>query len=108
MGMRSDAPVVHVGMSTTKGEPDGAPPRVRTAEFLGRTLAHELGHALTLMHTRRRAFSDGTPCNHSGRPNVMEGGTDAKGGAGVALELWQILAARAAARRLARIRAAAQ
>lgn len=70
---------------------------IRKAFNLATTMAHELGHALKLGHPRNRAFSDGRPHNLSGRPNVMSGGIDARGGGGDHLEDWQICMVRSAA-----------
>ena len=94
---------VHIGAWTTKGFPQ---PTERKAEYVGRTLCHELGHALSLKHTSKRVWSDGCfmAGSHarvfegkaSARPfrNVMAGASDAKGGAGGHLEPWQIIQAR--------------
>jgi len=67
---------------------------VRPLKCLGKTMAHELGHALSLEHLIQRPFSCGSARNDSGLKNLMEGGSDAKGGGGGHLDDWQILQAR--------------
>jgi hypothetical protein len=65
---------------------------------LGKTCAHELGHALNLGHPRGKCFRDGTPCvSSTGRNNLMTGGEDETGGGGELLCPWQIWIARESA-----------
>lgn len=86
---------VIMGRRSTKGY---AGPTERPLQCLGKTCAHELGHALHLNHPSGQKFKDGVPCDYfTGRNNLMTGGVDAAGGGGEALCPWQILVARFAA-----------
>jgi hypothetical protein len=93
----------HVGAWSTKGF---TCPTERSRENIARTLCHELGHALSLAHTKRRAWADGSylagrhACTFEQTQaaqrfrNVMAGGSDSAGGAGGHLEPWQVVQAR--------------
>lgn len=86
---------VIMGRRSTKGYHT---PTERPIECLGKTCAHELGHALGLKHPRGKCFSDGVTCTlQHGNDNLMTGGQDAKGGGGTKLESWQIVLARESA-----------
>ena len=70
-------------------------PTMRPVQCLGKTCAHELGHALGLDHPKGCFFSNGVSCTQKfGDNNLMTGGADNRGGGGCSLEEWQILVAR--------------
>ena len=93
----------HIGAWSTKGFTH---PTERSREHIARTMCHELGHALSLAHTKTRAWADGSymagchPCTFQNTQdaqqfrNVMAGNTDKAGGAGGHLEPWQVVQAR--------------
>jgi len=84
-----------MGRRSTKGY---SVPTERPMHCLGKTCAHELGHALNLGHPRGKCFRDGTPCvSSTGRNNLMTGGEDETGGGGELLCPWQIWIARESA-----------
>lgn len=86
-----------MGERSNKGYATLAP---RPHSCLAKTMAHELGHALNLEHTRNKCFVvDQSPRSCSGNPNLMEGGMDSTGGGGYFLEMWQISLARDEAKR---------
>jgi hypothetical protein len=70
-----------MGERSTKGY---AFPVIRPLACLGKTLAHELGHALALDHPAGKAWScDGaSKTAQFGRDNLMTGGQDRSGGGG--------------------------
>ena len=88
---------VIIGQRSNKGYPEITN---RPLDCLGKTISHELGHALSLEHLLQRPFSCGSARNDSGFKNLMEGGNDAKGGGGSYLDDWQILEARGEACRI--------
>jgi hypothetical protein len=100
---RGTESAIHLGAWSTKGY---AHPTERAPELIARTLCHELGHALSLAHTSRRKWPDGTfmagvhprcfEATEAAQPfrNVMAGGNDKNGGAGGHLEPWQVTQAR--------------
>ena len=92
-----DTHTVIIGQRSNKGYPEIT---VRPLDCLGKTISHELGHALSLEHLIQRPFSCGTARNDSGMRNIMEGGSDVKGGGGGHLDDWQILQARGEACRI--------
>merc|ERR1719162_491482 len=94
-----------MGERSTKGYDT---PTKRPHRCLGKTAAHELGHALGLNHPHGQFFEDGNPqlllsrssSNRRGRRpqrNLMEGGSDRNGGGGSYLEQWQCSIARESA-----------
>jgi hypothetical protein len=89
---------VIMGRRSSKGYPG---PTARPLACLGKTCAHEIGHALSLGHPSGQRFRDGTACDSStGRNNLMTGGKDSNGGGGELLCMWQVLAAREAAKQM--------
>ena len=71
---------VVLGERSTKGY---AFPVIRPLACLGKTLAHELGHALSLDHPAGKTFGDGaSETSQFGRDNLMTGGQDRSGGGG--------------------------
>eukprot|EP00956_Cyclotella_meneghiniana_P004357 scaffold5318_cov73-Cyclotella_meneghiniana.AAC.3 len=91
--------VVIMGERSTKGYDV---PTKRPYLCLGKTMAHELGHALGLGHPwdkalkRCEVFRDGKEqcVERTVHENLMKGGIDKKGGGGNCLESWQIALAR--------------
>lgn len=82
-----------LGHRSTKGYPT---PTLRPLPCLGKTCAHELGHALSLDHPKGRVFGNGVSHTeqHGNQNNLMSGGQDKNGGGGELLEKWQILQSR--------------
>lgn len=81
-----------LGHRSTKGY---LVPTERPLSLLGKTAAHELGHALGLDHPRGCTFLDGSSCTAVHKnDNLMVGGQDCTGGGGNKLEEWQILVVR--------------
>ena len=86
-----------LGERSTKGYDS---PTTRPHEYLAKTAAHELGHALSLNHPHGRFFEDGqSQIINMNRKNLMSGGVDKYGGGGSFLEQWQICQARNSAER---------
>jgi len=89
-----------VGQRSTKGYEKIT---VRPIDCLGKTMAHELGHALSLEHLISKPFHCGAPRNDDSRKNLMSGGSDKSGGGGEHLDDWQIVSARGEAVRTIRL-----
>lgn len=91
-----DSRTVIMGQRSTKGYDI---PTSRPLHCLGKTTAHEIGHALHLNHPAGRKFKNRvsvvSTCYEFGdKANLMTGGKDSTGGGGEHLEKWQIVGAR--------------
>lgn len=85
-----DSHSVIIGQRSNKGYPEIV---FRPLPCLGKTMAHELGHALGLDHPEGCRFIDGIPFCGT-KKNLMTGGSDRRGGGGDYLEDWQIIVTR--------------
>jgi len=86
-----------MGERSTKGYDT---PTKRPHNCIAKTAAHELGHALSLNHPKGMKFDDGrNQILSRHKKNLMEGGSDIKGGGGSYLEQWQCSVARESAQK---------